>query len=162
MQSLSVLGPLAFLVCIACAIAQISSAQPEKTHVAIDDIGVRVEVIGRLGVPLRKMTYFKATWIQSSDRSKPESIPLRLTIIEIDRVSVERDILFRPADVVFVDIAGKEVVAHELTGVIDLFGYEDWVTFGPPFEFDKAIGKPVGGSPRPRGRSQLRAIVQSR
>jgi hypothetical protein len=161
-KELLISGPLAFLACVACVIAQSSIEQPEKTYVAIDDIGVRVEVTGRLGVPLRKMTYFKAKWIPSPDHSKPEAIPLRLKIVEIDKVSVERDVLFLPSDVVFVDNAGKDLVAHELKEVIDLFGYEDWVTFGPPLEFERALARPLGGSPLPHGRTQLRAIVQSR
>ena len=164
MKAILIGGTLASLVFVALAIALApsSSAQPQKTYVAIDDIGKSVEVVGRLGVPLRKMTHFKAKWIPSPDRSKPEAIPLRLKIMEVDKAAVRRDVLFLPADVSFVDTAGKELVSHKVNGVIDLFGYEDWVTFGPPVEFDQAIGKLVGGSPLAHGRSQLRAIVQSR
>jgi hypothetical protein len=154
-------GTVLVLVFVACAFAVPPSAQREKTYVAIDDIGSNVVVVGRLGVPLRKMTYFKARWIPSPDRSKPESIPLRLKIIEIDEVAVEHDVLFLPADVYFVDAKGQELAERDVNREIKLHGYEDWVTYGPPQEFDQAIGKPPV-SPPPRGCSQIRAIVLSR
>jgi hypothetical protein len=154
-------GILGILLFAAYPIVPSWSSQLEKTFVAIHEIGSSVEVVGRLGMPLRKMTSFKAKWIPSPDRSKPESIPLRLKIVEVEKVPVERDVLFLPADVNFVDTAGTEMAKQELHGVIDLFGYEDWVSFGPPIEFDQAIGKPVGGAPEAHGRTQLKAIVQS-
>lgn len=82
----------------------------------------------------------------------PESIPLRLKIIEIDKVVVKRELLFLPSDVHLVDASGIEMVAHELNREINLFGHEDWVTYGAPIEFNQAIGDLVGGSPLAHGR----------
>jgi hypothetical protein len=128
--------------------------------VSIDEIGSGVVVLGRLGIPLRTMVRFKAKWIQSPDLSKPESIPLRLKIIEIDGKPLDRDVLFLPADVEVVDSKGQAKSERELDREVSLFGYEDWVMYGPPIEFYEAIREPYA-SPQPRGRTQLCAIDES-
>ena len=161
MKALLILRTLPCVMLFAPTVTPTLLAEPEKTYVAIDDIGSSVVVLGRLGVPLRKMIRFKARWIPSPNRSKPELIPLRLKIIEIDGVPLERDVLFLPADVYVVDSTGQKRLEPELHREASLYGYEDWVTYGPPIEFDQAMGKPPA-SPPAHGRSQLRAIVQSR
>ncbi len=160
MKTLLILGTLPSVMLFASTITPTLAAQTEKTHVTIDEIGSSVVVLGRLGVPLRTMVRFKAKWIQSPDRSKPEAIPLRLKIIEIDGKPLERDVLFLPADVYVVDSTGQTKIKPELHREVSLYGYEDWVTHGPPIEFHEAIGKPPV-APQAHGRSQLRALVES-
>jgi hypothetical protein len=159
MKALLILGTLPCVMLFASTVPTLS-AQSEKTYVTIDDIGSSVVVLGRLGVPLRTMVRFKAKWIHSPDRSKPELIPLRLNIIEIDGKPLERDVLFLPADVDVVDSTGQEKIERELHREVSLYGYEDWVTYGPPVEFHEAIGKPPA-SPQARGRTQLKAIAET-
>ncbi|MFL5331388.1 MAG: hypothetical protein ACJ8C4_21070 [Gemmataceae bacterium] len=132
---------------------------PTKTVIRAKDIGRGVEIIGRLGVPLRQTVSVTGAWVElkfTRPQAKPDS-PLRFRVESINGQRLNQPVDFRRIDL---EIIQKEVIEPVAGMRCELRAYETWPKNDRhPDEFLKELNAPVSAAPE-RGPTLLIGVLK--
>ncbi len=164
MRSHAVIVLLAGLMVAACVrYNSVAHDNPAAvTTIRAEDIGRSVQVVGRLGPPLRQVMSVEGTWMEiefTQPQPKPDT-RLRFRVETVNGKRLDKPVDLRSLDLNVIDKDGKEVelvVGEKWV----MRAYETWPDYGHPHDYAEDLSKSIA-SPPPRGPTRLIGILKQR
>ena len=129
-----------------------------------DEIGGDVQVLGRLGLAMHRVTSVSGVWVErDEDSSKPPSKPGRdrwFRVMEVDGKRLGEPIDFRSLDVTVYE-NGAKLGNSTLGEDWQLRAYETWPDYDHPAGFWQELGQQVA-TPAARGPTRMIGVLKKR
>ena len=125
-----------------CLSDSLGQARVDVQAVNLGDVGSKIRIMGRSGIPLRELAVFEGVWVNSPSVGKAELEPIRFKLLSVNGIRIHSSVLFVPMSIRIVSKSG-EVLRFKLDDRLIFRGYEDWTVLPPPEGYFKFTGTSV-------------------
>lgn len=125
-----------------------------------DEIGRSVNVLGKLGSPLRSVVSVSGVWVELTEGPAKPGSSLWFRVVEVGGKRLDKPVEFRVLDVEVLEKGGKAIEPAK-GEQWELRAYETWPDYGHPSDFITELGQPTG-APAPRGSTRLIGLLKQR
>ncbi len=140
------------------ALAENEARQP--TWLRADEIGKNVQVLGRLGLAIRRVASVSGIWVELDEGPSKPGTDRWFRVMEVDGKRLDQPIDFRSLDVTVYE-NGAKLEKSALGEHWQLRAYETWPDYDHPADFWQELGQQVG-TPAPRGPTRIIGVLKRR